>query len=248
MHDPNDPSSFTAQAWQAWGLKPPSVQFYGQTTGVRATKLARLSFLDVGPLGINPLAYGERVQWLEAQRTLTILPDETPAAWVCAGVDISDLTLGVLERIGCYIVAEALDVDGIAVARFTSDGTDPTTSPPLAHPDLAVAPVLWHWELNDVGYSRRPASIGDTAAPTNITGSAMLPDWSDGRYGWDSHSHRMQMQLPELTRARLWLIIEGGRHAGGAPAWRVRVSGRLSGFRQTWGPRNAAFASAMERS
>lgn len=243
VNNPADPSAFTDSAWVE-SFSPPAVRFYGQSPKVEPLRLLPSNAAQPSNF---PASDFEKIEWHHSQRTQIIEPDVVPLSWLLAQVLVSEVSIGVLERVACYLYADALDENGIAVASFLCDGTDPTIEPPLSHPNPAIDPLVFRWSLRDLGYNRETSQTALTAIPPTLTGQTLRPEWVDGQFGWNSHANRMQMGIAQGTRVALWITCSGGVHDD-APGWRVRASGQLSGFIQNVGPRGAAEKTMIVRS
>lgn len=150
---------------------------------------------------------------------------------------------GLLQRIGLYVQADALDDGGEPIATFYLDGSNPCGLP-LTHPDPQGGALGMQFRVVHQGR----ASLGQTDPPWFRGAEVLLPcqkmpltPWEDMRYGWVGewpHHHNIVLGESSLTR-----LFASARGTSGR--WQVRVGGRLAGFWQLAG--TAAWQVASQR-
>jgi len=205
----------------------------------------------------RPWTDPQRIRWAAKTRRVQFEIDDSPPlfirsrAWMLAFWEVPDLQMGVIEKIATYTRVQALDPEGVPLATFVLDGTDPTLAT-LAHPIPAAGALSLSWRLTQAERTNEPPTTALNAVNANqVPGYDMRVPWTSDQLGWAQRwSDSQQMIVDAQTRLRLWLQIDT-LNDGSAGSWRIQALGLLSGYAQMRGPRpddQAALVDARRRS
>lgn len=194
----------------------------------------------------QPWSDTERLRWAERQRSSeVIVPGVDWRCWQIANFDLVPHQLGIIERIATLVLVTALDDDGVPINRTTLDGSE-IFEGTIEHPNPLRGVLRVRWSLTSEDLSRNAVgTVFSGVLVENRPGVAWLPTWQDDLFGWNSrYSDNLQLVIPDSTRLRLWVELQ----ATTPDNWSVAAKGRIGGYAQTRGGRDAAGNSARVRS
>lgn len=195
----------------------------------------------------SPSESSEVVRWIDVQRSVEVRPRNVGDVWEVAGFALEGSSVGVIERLETFLRIECLSPGGALLATGVVDGSRPWQDT-FSHPDPSVAPLEWVWSLSYRAVATRPycgsqsAGYAGPAPGTTPSGRPLLPNWCDARYGASREQSAAQVVCPARSRVRLSCFLRGSNSR-----YRVRVVGRIIGYKQNGGRREAALRSAVYR-
>lgn len=231
-----------------------------------AAEAARILEADPCRIDKAPDADDEALAWQDSVTRADVAV--MPGAYEIARLVIVEQGAGVLERIQTWARIAAMDprtgqpiwetelrAPADSFSAFAVPGAPgPTTSSsapfifPLAHPTGTPLSIRWSLRVDRLGIDDRPAVAWLAgAAPDGLPIGdriAHLPaDWTDNRYCWGTlYAKGQQWVIGGYSLVRLFATV-----LGDPTLWRVSVGGRLTGYTQNIGRRDAVFGNVTRR-